>query len=242
LLVALWRIRIERSVLWAAALVFVVALTPVLGFVRFGFQFISQVADHYVYLSMLGAALAVAWLISRRPTATSLAAGCLVVFALGARSMGQASVWRSDFTLFEHAIEVNPDSSSAWYHLGFAQRAAGHDAAAISSLETAIRLDPDYWEARWHLGGILLSRGEKDQAIVEMRRSLAIRSALAADRRVDFFGDQVALGDVLVSLGRFGEAAREYRAALALRPQDAAAVRKLRRARQGLRRRTDDGA
>jgi Flp pilus assembly protein TadD len=111
-----------------------------------------------------------------------------------------------------------------------------------NSLETAIRLDPDYWEARWHLGGVLLSRGEKDQAIVEMRRSLAIRSALAADRRVDFFNDQVALGDVLVSLGRFGEAAREYRAALALRPQDAAAVRKLSRARQGLRRRTDDGA
>jgi len=242
LLVALWRIRIERSVLWAAALVFVVALTPVLGFVRFGYQFISQVADHYVYLSMLGAALAVAWLISRRPTAKSIAAGCLVVFALGARSMGQASVWRSDFTLFEHAIEVNPDSSSAWYHLGFAQRAARHDAAAIGSFENAIRIDPDYWQARWHLAGILLGLGEKDAAIAEMRKSLAIRSTLLSDRRVDFFGDQVALGDVLMSLGRFGEATREYRTALLLRPQDSGVARKLRRARQRLQRGTDDNA
>lgn len=49
----------------AAALLLAAGVAPVLGFSRFDFQTISTVADHYLYLALLGPALAGAWLLSR---------------------------------------------------------------------------------------------------------------------------------------------------------------------------------
>src|SRR5205814_4354239 len=46
--------------LLAAAGIFCLALLPVLGFVPFDFQETSTVASHYLYLAMLGPALALA--------------------------------------------------------------------------------------------------------------------------------------------------------------------------------------
>jgi hypothetical protein len=155
----------------------------------FGYQFISQVADHYVYLSMLGAALAVAWLISRRPTATSIAAGlprrvrprCSFdgtgerlakrLHALRACDRGQPG---------QLARLVSPRLRAARGRTRCGRDQLPRDCDPARPRITGKRAGT--WAA------ILLSLGEKDQAIVEMRRSLAIRSALAADRRVDFFG------------------------------------------------------
>lgn len=72
----LWRGRRARPELLAAGAVFAIALGPVLGFVPFMFQYMSGVADHYLYLPMLGVALAVATGVERagRPAAPKPAA------------------------------------------------------------------------------------------------------------------------------------------------------------------------
>ncbi len=57
----LWYQRTRVPWLVSTAGVFVAGLLPVLGLVPFAFQAYSTVADRYVYIAMLGPALALAW-------------------------------------------------------------------------------------------------------------------------------------------------------------------------------------
>ena len=61
LLILAWRFRKQRPHLFVALAIFLIALLPMLGLVTFHFQYYSTVADHYLYLPMLGVALALAW-------------------------------------------------------------------------------------------------------------------------------------------------------------------------------------
>jgi hypothetical protein len=59
-----------------------IGLLPVSGLARFMFQIHSTVADHYMYLPMLGPAMALAWLIDRYGNPPAVAdrqspAGCV---------------------------------------------------------------------------------------------------------------------------------------------------------------------
>src|SRR5205085_11402992 len=58
--VMLWLMRKRWRAAATAALVFAMALAPMLGLAMFDFQRYSTVADHYLYLPMLGAAIVVA--------------------------------------------------------------------------------------------------------------------------------------------------------------------------------------
>ena len=109
----------RRPVLWAAGLVFVVGLAPVLGFNRFLFQKFSTVADHYLYLAMLGPAMGAAWAVGRakrRRVAVGLAG--LVIVALGVRAVLQTGVWRDSITLNENSVAVTPWAFASWNNLG----------------------------------------------------------------------------------------------------------------------------
>ncbi len=66
LLLMAWLWRDRKPWLMASAGIFVVGVLPVSGLVPFTFQYISTVADRYLYLSMLGPALALAWFLSER--------------------------------------------------------------------------------------------------------------------------------------------------------------------------------
>ncbi len=110
--------RVVRRPLIAAAAWFVLAMAPVLGFVRFDFQVFSTVADRYAYLPLFGVAIAVAWGVSRLEAAAARGrrikrAICVVVLgALAARSFGQALVWHDSTSLFRNAYLVNPAGGS----------------------------------------------------------------------------------------------------------------------------------
>src|SRR5207245_2501838 len=78
LAVWLWYKRTRVPWLVAAAGVFVAGLLPVLGFIPFGFQNYSTVADRYMYIAMLGLALALAWGLAQSPRHV-LAICCVVI-------------------------------------------------------------------------------------------------------------------------------------------------------------------
>jgi tetratricopeptide (TPR) repeat protein len=128
----LWLYRRRAPALVAAALVFVIALAPVLGLVPFQFQAYSNVADHYLYLSMFGVALAAAWLMRsippQRRRAVLVVAGAILL-ALSVRSALQVGVWRDDQTLETHILSVNPNSFSAYANLASGRGVMGERAA-----------------------------------------------------------------------------------------------------------------
>ena len=108
-------------------------MLPVLGLVVFEFQNYSTVADRYMYLAMLGPAMAVAFLVARwrRPAVTVV----LVLIALaGFKTWTQIHVWRDTHTLFGHVMRINPTSLGAHKALAFS---LAHEGKPEESLATS---------------------------------------------------------------------------------------------------------
>jgi tetratricopeptide (TPR) repeat protein len=185
LAIALTLSRKRQTELFVAGIIFVTALLPVLGFVTFLFQYFSTTSDHYLYLAMLGPALAAAWAIAHfnRPAIIGVAVAVLTL--LGVRTILQTQFWQNDFALFPHALEVNPDSFMASYNLGHIYGINNDLDRAEPLLRQAIRLEPDYYEAHQNLATLLALRGKFPEAVEQLRMALEIQRARPQEIRVD---------------------------------------------------------
>ena len=210
--VVLWLNRRRRQELFIGGVIFVVALSPVLGLATFQFQYVSTVADHYVYLAMLGVGLAAGAgfeLASKRlGRSVVMIVFSAVLAGLAARSAMQIGVWKDNVSLFSHAIEVNPASSVAHAGLGVAYNEQGKTVEAERRLRRAIELNPDGWMARANLASILEGRGETAEAIEQFEAALAIM------RRMET-GAEGAIPEVAYNLARQHAIAGSYDEALA---------------------------
>jgi tetratricopeptide (TPR) repeat protein len=247
-----WLARRAAPVLTAALLVSVIALAPVLGVVPFDFQAYSTVADHYLYLAMLGPALAVAWLASRRPSGARLTTAFVVVVValLSVRSVAQSRHWRDAVAIFSHAIDVNPRSWASHARLGEHVAERGDHPRAVAHFRRATEINPKAWPVYRMLGDHLAQAGDADGAIDAYRQCLELApddvhantnlANLLADRR-DYAGAiryyetalrrvpysvivHTNLGSVLEETGLLDGALEHYRKALEVHP-DAAAAR-----------------
>ena len=127
----------------AAALIFVAGVLPVLGLTTFLYQQFSTVADRFIYLSMLGPALAVAFILSRRWSRATVATAAVVLVLLGVATVRQSLVWRNRLTLAEHAVKVQPDNPAARSSYAGALIRAGRIDEAIAQLEHVMRIMPN---------------------------------------------------------------------------------------------------
>jgi tetratricopeptide (TPR) repeat protein len=174
----------------AGMLVFVAGMLPVLGFVKFYFQFYSTVADRYLYLSMFGPAIVVTGLLRRQPGESArggrarflnvrVIGSLAVLAALAVLSWIQAGVWTSDARLFQQALAVNPSSIAANQTLGFlaAQDAQQNTdspvrknqllALALRYDNAAIAVNYDNPRAHFNRGNLLLRMGHPDQSLTD---------------------------------------------------------------------------
>jgi hypothetical protein len=163
----------------AAGCIFVAGVLPVLGFVPFLFQRFSGVADHYLYLSMLGVALAAAVLLSENPGRLAFAVSAAVLLVLAVLTIRQTRVWRDDLTLWRHNVAINPQSGLAQLNLGAALFWAGDTQQAEHHYREAIRIDPDDAAAHENLARLLTTTGRQEQAIAHIRRVLEIHERLS---------------------------------------------------------------
>ena len=100
-----------------AWLIFLAAPAANLGLLPFDFQIVSTVADHYVYLGLLGVAIASRGRSVRWPH-FALAGAIAVVLVLAVLTFIQAGRWRDSYALWRHAVAVNRDSGLAHGNLG----------------------------------------------------------------------------------------------------------------------------
>ncbi len=93
---------------------FLVVLTPNNGLAQYGMQLL---ADRYIYLPIIGLAVAVAWLAARHRAL--LAALFVLVLAGGiARTRDQVRTWRDDRAFFSHGLTASTDPwTVAYSHL-----------------------------------------------------------------------------------------------------------------------------
>lgn len=119
-----WQERIGALALWGMAH-FVVSLAPVLGVIPFGYQQHTVVADHYLYLAIIGAAVALTATVDRlagsmqwgtqRVAATAL--GVMVLGAYAVQSFRESQQWRDTPTFWRRVIERSPNTFAAYYSL-----------------------------------------------------------------------------------------------------------------------------
>ncbi len=219
LAVVLWhfRQRVGRGPL-AGVLFFSVTLSPVLGFVDYGYMRYAFVADRFQYLAGIGIMAVVIGAITYgvRGLSDSWQKGARVVAAvaivvLGLLTWRQASVWRDDETLNRHIIALNPQAAYAHYNLGSFLHEQGRYEEAETHLRRAIALDPGTKPRYSYLGETLYGQGRYAEAVDAYR--------VAIEQRPDDVPAHVNLGEALNKLGRFEEAETRLRRAIALNPQ-----------------------
>ena len=216
-----FRHRIGRGPL-AGALFFAVTLSPVLGFVDFGYMQFSFVADRYQYLAGIGllAVLisAATYGVGRLPDgwrkgAAGVAVGALV--AMGILTHRHTGIYRDEVTFFTHIIAHNPAAREAHGNLGEALTKQGRWEEALAAYRVAVAQNPN--EAREHsnVGVTLIMTGRRDEA------EEPFRHALKLDPRSKYALQNFAALEV--KRQRYGEALDLYRRLAEVAPRNPSA-------------------
>jgi protein O-mannosyl-transferase len=191
--------------LMVGGVIFAIGILPVSGLLPFSFQNTSTVADRYLYLAMLGPALATAWLVSQARRRLVPIASALIILLLGLASAVQARHWRDDESLFSYALKHNPGSWTAHYGLGRALAKRNKADQAIASFQEAARLKPEFTNAHFSLGGLFTAKGEYDEATAAYRQSLSIAPNFV-DARLGLINALMLRGDLPGAVQQFNEA------------------------------------
>lgn len=199
-------------------LVFLVALAPTLGLVKYSWVIAS---DKYVYfpalglLLLVGAGLAAAWRAGGAVRVLAFAPLLLVLAGEARGVRGTLPHWRDSLAHFRYLAATAPDVAVIRNKLGTLLAGQGKDAEAVGEFRAALALDPDYAFAHYNLGLVLRDHGALGEAIAHL--------ALAADRLPDHADVIADLARALRLAGRPAEAEAQYRRALAVAPDDAGA-------------------
>ncbi len=103
---------------------FLIVLLPVLGLVPFGFQQFSFVADHFMYLAVIGGGVALAACAHQiagpalRRRAVVAVLGVALVSLYATMTYRQARHWHDTETFWRYVIAHNADCFPAYYSLG----------------------------------------------------------------------------------------------------------------------------
>jgi Flp pilus assembly protein TadD len=200
---------------------FAINLLPVIGLVPISYMHYSWVADHFAYISIIGAAgllAAGAGALARTAPGWSkpvIGAAAILAALFALQSRLYAGTFHDSETLWTRVLADDPASWAAHYNLGFALAQAGRRPEGIAHYEAALRLKPDLAEAQNSLGIALAQQGHLPEAIEHLREALRLNP--------DYAQAHVNLGTAWSLLGRVPEEIMEYRTALRLNPDDAPA-------------------
>ncbi|GMV11957.1 MAG: hypothetical protein KJ015_34215 [Myxococcales bacterium] len=169
---------------------------------------LNPLADRYLYLPAVGAALTLAWLIAERvPDALSRPA--MLGTGLGFFALTSANLlrFRDDVALFSAATESAPRSARAQQNLGSALLRKERIADARVALQKAVELDPNLLAARVNLGLLEEVRGDSAAALGHYQKAVELPRVVAEQKLAGRACER--LGALGVSSGQRGVVARQ---------------------------------
>jgi len=181
-LAGLWvaRHRIGMGPIVAVSL-FIVTLTPALGFFNVFPMRYSFVADHFQYLASisliaLGVAVAMHLMSKWAPAHPGLpgAAGALLILVLATLTWRQCHAYTDQESLWRDTIAKDPNSWMGHNAIGALLGRRGELADAEWHYREAIRDNPDFASAHFNLGGLLANQGRFTEAIPQMREDVRL--------------------------------------------------------------------
>jgi tetratricopeptide (TPR) repeat protein len=218
-----WWIWKNRGTTWGRAAIlalgfFLLMIAPVLGFVNFSFMRLTWVADHFLYLPMIGpitllTAAAATWLERRddreQAVFTAMAAGLMLFLAVN--SFFYAINWIDEDHLWEHTVARNNDAWIAHDRLGVLKLNRKDLDGAFDHFREATQVRPDLVGTVNNLALILARKGYYDEAIATYEKALVISPE--PDVRAN-------LADLCLELGRYPEARFHYEELLKVLPDN----------------------
>ena len=195
---------------------FLGTLVPVIGLVQVGEQ---AMADRYSYFPAIGIFIIVAfggWDLANRfplakkiffPAAVLILAGCVALTEI------QLQYWRSDETLFSHAVAATGENEIAHLNLGVVYEKEGRLDEAMREYRAALKLNPRREHTHSNIADLLDLTGQPQAALAEYEAALKLNPNSVLTH--------LNLGTLRVELGQFAEAAAEFAEAARLDPADA---------------------
>lgn len=163
-------------VLPAGWLWFLVTLLPVIGLIRIGDH---SIANRYTYLPSIGIFWITAWGVTRlerfMPKAVCLVAMGAVLGILSWRTAQELPYWRGSEPLMLRAMEVTEGNWVAMNNLGMEYLRQGRVDEAIRMFEESVRVQPDYPVSLVNLAAMKGLRGEREEALLLVRRALSLQ-------------------------------------------------------------------
>jgi protein O-mannosyl-transferase len=205
----------------AALLVAGIGIGPVSGIATFQMQSYSTVTDHYLYFSMLGVAMLLAWALCRWPAQWLRVVAFAVIAALGVRTWFQTAIWHDSYTLFGHASDSNEKSFLAANNMAAVYLAKTPQDLELAELyvDIAYARAPHDFFVMSNYAGIKARTGKKELAYPAWEECLEFIKR--APRQEDFraaFCSEVAL--TLLAAGEFDRAERWMNEAIAANPDE----------------------
>ena len=251
-----YRHRIGRGPL-SGALFFAVTLSPVLGFIDFGYMQFSFVADRYQYLAGIGVLAvivsAAVHYAGRLPGAWQRVVLLIALATMGVLTWRHASIYRDELTFFNHVIAHNPTARNAHLNLGKALFEAGRREDGLAAIQIAVAQRPTSFKAQLSAGLMLMHLSRFDASADHLRRAIELNPnhrdahysagmVFANLGRIDdaehhylraveidpsHFEALTNLGAMLIGAGRFEDAASHLHRALGINPRDSKALHTL---------------
>jgi len=212
-----FRAAVNRPVILAGWLWFLVTLLPVSGLVQTGLQ---SVADRYMYLPMVGLSILLVWAVpdfGRRQWIARYAcaaAGVGLTLAMAMQTSRQLPTWRSNASLWTNAMmrSLHIDEYTAHTKLGRALLGERRFDEAREHFRQAIPLQPGSTEAHYGLGLSYLYARSPAEAVQPLEEALRLAPADTSVR--------ADLAAAYVLSGRLQDAVREYRTLIEMKPAE----------------------
>ncbi len=156
---------------------FAVTLLPVSHFV----PYVEMVAEHYLYIPLVGVAMvvadAVAMIEARAPEQRWALAGAILVLAtaLGARSVVRNRDWRDGPTLWAATVAVVPNCARARFNLGEVWLRRGKRDKAERLWRAGAADFPQAYTYPFSLAKLAYRAGDYDQAYRDIKRAIRLR-------------------------------------------------------------------
>ena len=224
----LMRHRIGRGPL-AGALFFAVTLSPVLGFVNYGYMEYSLVADRFQYLAgigvmavVIGAAVQGAGRLSGGLKMGAIGLLMVLLALLGTTTWRQAGIYRDNLSFFSHIVSLNPEARYAHRILSRELTEAGRLEESLAAARIAAEQHPDEALSYSMIGELLVNLKRLDEAEENFRRALEIDPSGKNELRI-----LSVLGRASWKWGRLQAAEKYFRRALELDPRNREALKHL---------------
>ena len=154
-------------------LFFIVNILLVCGLVPFGFMSHAYVADHFVYLPMIGLSIILGRsidLIARSTSESSYkwrlinASFYLLICVLGVLAIKQTLLWQNPISLWEANLKVNDRSPAVYSNYGGALADRGEFDKAMTAFRKAVDLAPTLDMVYANMGIVYFRRNKMDDA------------------------------------------------------------------------------